>query len=343
MSPRETVANGAATGLEAEDVILELDNLKVYFPVVRGVMRRKVADVKAVDGVSFKLRRGEVLGLVGESGCGKTTVGRSIVRLYKPTAGRIVFEGQDITNLPDRKLRPICGKMSVIFQDPYSSLDPRQGAGSIVGEPLLIHQRGIKKAQYKERIEELFGLVGLDPAFVSRYPHEFSGGQRQRIGIARALAANPSLIICDEPISALDVSIQSQVINLLRDLQETVKGLSYVFIAHDLAVVQNISDRIAVMYLGHIVEITSSEELYENALHPYTKALMAAVPVPDPDIEESRERIILRGEVPSPLNPPPGCAFEPRCPMAIAQCSRVSPVLKKVGPNHEVACIRVTR
>ncbi len=324
-----------------DDIILEVKDLKMYFPVTRGLLRRKVADVKAVDGVSFKIKRGETLGLVGESGCGKTTVGRCVIRLYQPTGGQILFEGEDITTQPERKLRQLRRRMSLIFQDPYSSLDPRQSAASIVGEPLKVHQMVSSQKEYNERVEKLFRTVGLDPSMGDRYPHEFSGGQRQRIGVARALACEPSLIVCDEPISALDVSIQAQIINLLEELQEGLKGLTYIFIAHDLSVVKHISDRIAVMYLGRIVEITRPRELYENPLHPYTKALLSAVPVPDPYIEETRERIILKGEVPSPINPPSGCSFHVRCFMAIPECSKVVPPLRDVGNGHEVACIRV--
>jgi peptide/nickel transport system ATP-binding protein len=326
---------------QTSDIILDVKDLKMYFPVTRGLLRRKVADVKAVDGVSFKLRRGETLGLVGESGCGKTTVGRCVIRLYQPTAGKILFNGQDISTLPESKIRNIRSKISLIFQDPYSSLDPRQSAGNIVGEPLIVHSLTKTKDEYKKRVDELFRIVGLDPSMGDRFPHEFSGGQRQRIGIARALASEPSLIVCDEPISALDVSIQAQIINLLQDLQAGLKGLTYIFIAHDLSVVKHISDRIAVMYLGHIVEITTPTELYSNPLHPYTKALLSAVPVPDPYIEETRERIILQGEVPSPLNPPPGCTFHQRCFMATPECSKVVPQLKDMGNGHEVSCIRL--
>jgi peptide/nickel transport system ATP-binding protein len=321
--------------------ILKVQDLKMYFPVTRGLLRRKVADVKAVDGVDFKLKRGETLGLVGESGCGKTTIGRCVLGLYRATAGKIIFNGENISSLPEKKLRQIRSQMALIFQDPYSSLDPRQSAGSIVGEPLIIHQMVTSKGEYNDRVEQLFRVVGLDPSMSDRFPHEFSGGQRQRIGVARALACNPALIVCDEPISALDVSIQAQIINLLEQLQAGVEDLSYLFIAHDLSVVRHISKRVAVMYLGRIVEICKSRVLYENPLHPYTKALLSAVPIADPVIEETRERIILKGEVPSPLNPPPGCSFHPRCFMAIPECSQAIPPLRDIGDEHEVACIRV--
>jgi oligopeptide/dipeptide ABC transporter ATP-binding protein len=312
----------------------------MYFPVTKGLLRRKIADVKAVDGISFSIRKGETLGLVGETGCGKTTVGRCILRVYRPTEGQIIFEGQDIANLSPSKMRPFRRKMQLIFQDPYGSLNPRQRAGSIVGEPLRVHHLIGDKEEYKERVKQLFTTVELNPEMADRYPHEFSGGQRQRIGIARALACEPSFIVCDEPISALDVSIQAQIINLLQDLQERL-GLTYLFIAHDLSVVRHISDRVAVMYLGHIVEITDWEELYENPLHPYTKALLSAVPIPNPAVEKTRERIILQGDVPSPLNPPAGCPFHPRCGMAIDECRQTVPPLNQIAPGHEVACIRV--
>ncbi len=327
--------------LAGNEVLVEVRDLRMYFPVTRGVLRRKVAEVKAVDGVSFKIRKGETLGLVGESGCGKTTTGRCLLRLYRPTSGQIFFEGQDISQLPERKLRPIRRKMSLIFQDPFGSLNPRQSAGSIVGEPLIVHRLVRNRREYRERVEELFHLVGLDPSLIDRFPHEFSGGQRQRIGVARALACAPSLIVCDEPVSALDVSIQAQIINLLEELRERLKGLTYLFIAHDLSVVRHISDRVAVMYLGRIVELTDSTTLYENPLHPYTRALLSAVPIPDPFEERRRERIILKGEVPSPLHPPSGCHFHPRCPLALPECSQVTPALRKVGEGHEVACLRV--
>lgn len=321
--------------------ILDVRDLKMYFPVTRGLLRKKVADVKAVDGVTFKLKRGETLGLVGESGCGKTTIGRCVLRLYRPNDGQIFFEGKDIVPFPEKEIRETRKKMALIFQDPYSSLDPRQSAGSIVGEPLKIHDMARSPSEYRDRVDELFRIVGLDPSMSDRFPHEFSGGQRQRIGVARALACEPSLVICDEPISALDVSIQAQVINLLEELQEGLKGLSYLFIAHDLAVVRHISDRVAVMYLGRIVEVTDSQTLYDDPQHPYTQALLSAIPIADPFIEETRERIILQGEVPSPLDPPPGCSFHPRCSRVIPECSQAVPPLKTVGAEHEVACIRV--
>jgi peptide/nickel transport system ATP-binding protein len=326
---------------QRNDAILNVKDLRMYFPVTRGLLRRKVADVKAVDGVTFRLKRGETLGLVGETGCGKTTIGRCILRLYQPSGGQILFEGEDISSLPDKTMKHIRCKMALIFQDPYSSLDPRQSAGSIVGEPLKIHNMAGSQSEYKGKVEQLFRLVGLDPSMMDRFPHEFSGGQRQRIGVARALACEPSLIVCDEPISALDVSIQAQIINLLEELQAGLKGLTYLFIAHDLSVVRHISDRVAVMYLGRIVEITQSEALYENPLHPYTISLLSAVPIADPFVEKGRERIILKGEVPSPLNPPSGCSFHPRCFQAIPECSQVTPQLRDVGGGHEVACIRV--
>ena len=324
--------------LHSDDAVLKVEDLVVHFPVTRGVLRRQVGLVKAVDGVSFTVRRGETLGLVGESGCGKTTVGRSIIRLYEPTAGTVCFLGQDITHLRERALRPVRRHMSLVFQDPSGALDPRQRAEDIVGEPLQVHKRKGTGLPYRERVEELFGLVGLDPTMMDRVPHEFSGGQRQRLGIARALACNPSLVICDEPVSALDVSMQAQVMNLLRDLKRGMGGLTYIFIAHDLSVVRHVSDRVAVMYLGRIVEITESGKLYSSPRHPYTKALLAAVPIPDPFVEEGRRRSPLQGEVPSPINPPSGCTFHPRCPVAVDQCRKEVPLLREVAEGHQVSC-----
>ncbi|MBI4300394.1 MAG: ATP-binding cassette domain-containing protein, partial [Chloroflexi bacterium] len=315
-------------------------DLKMYFPVTQGIVfQKKIADVKAVDGVSLTIKKGETLGLVGESGCGKTTVGRCILQLYRPTAGEVMFEGKDLVKIKGEELRKTRQRMQMIFQDPYASLDPRMSCGAIVGEPLLVHNLAKGKA-YRERVEQLLQIVGLNPFFYDRFPHEFSGGQRQRIGVARALAVNPSFIVCDEPISALDVSIQAQVINLLQDLQEQFI-LTYLFIAQDLSVVRHLSDRVAVMYLGRIVEIAVRGEVYENPLHPYTKALLSAVPIPDPVVEAKRERIILVGDVPSPLNPPPGCNFHTRCPIAVQECREVIPELRNLGNEHWVACHRV--
>jgi peptide/nickel transport system ATP-binding protein len=328
------------TAAEMTQPILSVRDLKMYFAVTRGLLRRKVADVKAVDGVSFDLARGETLGLVGESGCGKTTTGRCVLRLYEPTEGSILFEGEDIARMPERKIRPLRRKMGTVFQDPFSSLDPRQTAGSIVGEGLRIHGMCASKQEYRDRVAELFTMVELDPGMADRVPHEFSGGQRQRLSIARALACNPSLVICDEPISALDVSIQAQIVNLLEGLQASM-GLAYLFIAHDLAAVCHISRRVAVMYLGRIVEIASSEDIQRDPLHPYTKALLSAVPTADPYVEEKRQRVLLEGETPSALNPPSGCPFHTRCSRAVPECRTTVPGLREVKPGHEVACIRV--
>ena len=337
MSQTDTQTNGgAATG----ETLLEVKNMKMYFPVTSGIIfQKKVADVKAVDNVSFTIARGETLGLVGESGCGKTTTGRAILQLYKPTEGDVIFDGTRLNDLDNSSMRAMRRQMQIIFQDPYGSLNPRMTCGDIVGEPLIVHKLTSGKGEYRDRVDELLQTVGLNPYMADRYPHEFSGGQRQRIGIARALAVNPSFIVCDEPVSALDVSIQAQVINLLEDLQEQF-GLTYLFIAHDLSVVRHISDRVAVMYLGHIVEVADRNELYDNPLHPYTRALLSAVPIPDPIVEAERERIILTGDVPSPMNPPPGCVFHTRCPVMIDECQDESPELREVSPGHWVACIR---
>ncbi len=348
-----------------DNTLLEVTDLKMYFPVTAGLLlKRKVADIKAVDGISFAVREGETLGLVGESGCGKSTTGRAILQLYRPTAGQVFMsEPQytshigadengveeaapalgdggpvDLTTLAGRNLRAYRRQMQMIFQDPYASLNPRMSVGSIVSEPMVIH--GLQRGRRKERVRELLETVGLNPYFASRYPHEFSGGQRQRIGIARALAVEPAFIVCDEPVSALDVSIQAQIINLLEDLQADF-GLTYLFIAHDLSVVRHISHRIAVMYLGKIVELAQSDRLYENPLHPYTQALISAVPIPDPALERRRERLILTGDVPNPIAPPPGCNFHTRCPIAIDICREEDPEWREIVEDHFVRCHRV--
>lgn len=324
-----------------QDSILQVKDLKMHFPITSGIFFQRTRGwVKAVDGVSLSVRRGETLGLVGESGSGKTTLGRCILRLYQPTSGEILFDGNDLTKMKGAKLRSIRRRIQVIFQDPYASLNPRMTAGNIIGEPLIIHKAVNGKSEYRERVMELAETVGLHPSMLDRYPHEFSSGQRQRIGIARALALRPEFIVADEPVSALDVSIQAQIINLFQELQEQF-GLTYLFIAHDLSVVRHISDRVAVMYLGHIVELAQRDEIYSNPLHPYTQALLSAVPIPDPLVEASREYILLPGETPSPLNPPSGCVFHPRCPIAIDRCSQEVPELREVAPDHWAACIRV--
>ena len=323
------------------DILLEVKGLKMWFPITEGIIfQRHVGDTKAVDGLNFFIRRGETLGLVGESGCGKTTTGRAILQLYRPTAGEVYFQGQDLCKLKGEDLRHMRRQMQMIFQDPYASLNPRMTVGDIVGEPLEVHNI-LKGKELRNRVMELLEVVGLNRYFVNRYPHEFSGGQRQRIGVARALAVNPDFIVCDEPISALDVSIQAQIINLLEELQAQF-GLTYLFIAHDLSVVKHISNRVAVMYLGKIVELTTRAQLYKSPLHPYTQALMSAVPIPDPVIEEKRRRTILVGDVPSPSDPPKGCNFHTRCQVKIAGlCDVTEPEFKDVGNEHWVACHRV--
>ena len=319
-----------------DEVLLGIERLKKHFPITRGLLRRHVGDIKAVDGVSFQVYRGETLGLVGESGCGKTTTGRTILQLYRPTAGEVYLDGVDLTTLQGNALRRMRRRMQMIFQDPYASLNPRMTVGGIVGAPLAIH--GVMgRKERKQRVAELLELVGMNPHFVNRFPHEFSGGQRQRIDIARALALNPEFIVCDEPIAALDVSIQAQVVNLLKGLQRRL-GLTYLFIAHDLSMVRHISDRVAVMYLGQIVELTDRDTLYNNPLHPYTQALLSAGPIPDPPLERKRQRVILEGDVPSPANPPLGCNFNTRCPAVMDACYEVEPEFKEVSEGHWVAC-----
>jgi oligopeptide/dipeptide ABC transporter ATP-binding protein len=322
----------AATAQPAPDALVKVRNLVKHFPV-----ENSSDVVRAVDDISFDIVAGETLGLVGESGCGKSTVGRCLLRLHEPTSGHVLFEGQDLVSLTPKEMRALRREMQIIFQDPYASLNPRMSVRSIIAEPLKIHRIGTKKEQ-NERVADLLSKVGLDPKYADRYPHEFSGGQRQRIGIARALALNPKLIICDEPVSALDVSVQAQVVNLLQSLQEEF-GLTYLFISHGLAVVEHISDRVAVMYLGKIVEICDALELYARPLHPYTNALLSAIPVPDPT--QKRERIVLKGDVPTPINPPSGCRFRTRCPLAIEACAAKVPELREITPGHFAACIRV--
>ncbi len=336
--------SGAAPVAKPQDdrVLLSVTDLRMYFPVTEGlIFERHIGDVHAVDDVTFDVPRGQTLGLVGESGCGKSTTGRTILRLYKPTAGRIVFDGVDITRIRGEELRQMRRRMQIIFQDPYASLNPRMTVGAIVGEPLSVHSIGTP-AERRERVAELLDVVGLNPNFLNRYPHEFSGGQRQRIGVARAIAVNPELIIADEPISALDVSIQAQIINLLERLQDEF-SLTYLFIAHDLSVVRHVSDRIAVMYLGRIVESAASGDLYAHPVHPYSVALLSAVPIPDPVVESRRRRIILKGDVPSPVNPPSGCRFHTRCWLRTRlgnpeRCTTEDPPLRSLGAGHEVAC-----
>lgn len=318
--------------------LLRAENIVKRFPVYGGLFSKEVAAVKAVQNISFEIKKGETLGLVGESGCGKSTLGRCLIRLIEPSSGKIFFKNEDITKISGEKLRELRKKMQIIFQDPYASLNPRMTIGAILEEPLVIHNLFDTPKDRQDRVKELINLVGLRPEHLTRYPHEFSGGQRQRVGIARALAVNPELIICDEPVSALDVSIQAQVINLLMELQQKL-GLTYVFIAHDLKVVEHVSHRVAVMYLGKIVEMAAADELYRNPQHPYTKALLSAIPIPDP--KPRTERIILTGDVPSPLNPPSGCHFNPRCPIATEECRSQAPQLKEHAQQHLVSCLKV--
>lgn len=326
--------------MSRDDVIVQVKDLKKYFPVTQGILiQRQVGAVRAVDGVSFDILQGETLGLVGESGCGKTTAGRTILQLYKPTAGQVIFDGIELTSLKGEELRHMRRRMQMIFQDPFASLNSRWTISRIIGEPLRVHKLA-SRAEQIERIQQLLHLVHLNPRFINRYPHEFSGGQRQRIGIARALASNAEFVVCDEPISALDVSIQAQVVNLLEDLQEQLE-LTYLFIAHDLSMVRHICSRVAVMYLGKIVELASKDELYDHPLHPYTEALLSAVPVPDPSVERQRKRIVLEGDVPSPTDPPPGCYFNTRCPHVMEICYEEEPLWRNMGGGHFIACHKV--
>ena len=334
-------AGAADVGGAGGDEILRVEGLVKHFPIKAGLLRRTVGQVQAVDGVDLSVRQGETVGIVGESGCGKSTLGRSIIKLLEPTAGKIIFEGQDITRFKRRQMRAVRRDVQIVFQDPYASLNPRMTVREIVGEPLRIHGLYRRRGEGRRRVEELLRTVGLSPEHANRFPHEFSGGQRQRIGVARALALDPDLIVADEPISALDVSIQAQIMNLIERLQAE-KNLTYLFISHDLRAVRHLSDRVAVMYLGKIVELADGKEIYREPLMPYTIALISAVPVPDPEIEATRERIILKGDVPSPINPPTGCHFHTRCPFAIAECKQIVPALAEIKPRHYAACIRIS-
>jgi oligopeptide transport system ATP-binding protein len=325
-----------ATPARESEVLVSVKDLKKHFPIVKGTLRRQVGAVKAVDGVTFDVYRGETLGLVGESGSGKSTTGRAILQLETATSGSITFEGHELTRLKGEKLRDLRPRMQMVFQDPHASLNPRMTVGSIIAEPLVEHNKA-RGRERRQRVEELLSLVGLEPKHANRYPHEFSGGQRQRIGIARAIALNPDFIVCDEPIAALDVSIQAQVVNLLENLQDVLR-LTYLFISHDLSMVRHIADRVAVMYLGRIMELTDVDSLYNKPKHPYTKALLSAVPVPDPEVESARKRIILAGDIPSPADPPPGCVFNTRCPIAQERCSREVPEFRELGKGQWVAC-----
>ena len=335
-----SAGNGVAPGVSSETLI-SVRGLRKYFPVLEGLLiKRVVAEVKAVDDVSFEIRRGETLGLVGESGCGKTTIGRCLLRLEQPTAGSILYQGEDLATMTGEGLKALRQKIQVIFQDPFSSLNPRMKVGQILAEPMRVHRLYATAAERRDRVDELLRVCGLNPKFIDRYPHEMSGGQRQRVGIARALALNPEFIVCDEAVSALDVSIQAQVINLLEELRGEF-GLTYLFIAHDLSVVRHLCHRVAVMYLGKLAEVADCDELYENPMHPYTRALLSAVPVPDPVVEAEREHRVIQGEVPSPINPPSGCVFHPRCEYAVTRCRGDVPDRRELRPAHFVACTEV--
>lgn len=343
MNEAAVQSDGASVhrGTVSDEVLISVNGLRMYFPVTEGiVMRRVVAHVKAVDGVSFDIRKGETLGLVGESGCGKTTTGRCILQLERPTAGRITFGGEDLTTLRGEPLRAMRRRIQVIFQDPYSSLNPRLKIGEIIGEPIRVHGLVPDKGKREARVRELLSVCGLNPAFADRYPHEMSGGQRQRVGIARALGLEPDFIVCDEAVSALDVSIQAQVINLLEELRDQF-DLTYLFISHDLSVVRHLCHRVAVMYLGKMVELSDTDELFDNPLHPYTKALLEAVPIPDPVVEQARAHQVIKGEIPSPINPPSGCVFHPRCEVAVPGCPGAVPEFREIRPGHWVACTEV--
>ncbi len=337
----EAPASPTPAAKPADQTLVQVRNLKMHFPVTEGaIIPRVVAHVKAVNGITFDIKKGETLGLVGESGCGKTTTGRCILQLEKATSGEIIYDGKDLTKLNKEEMRPMRQRIQVIFQDPYSSLNPRMTIGDIIAEPMMVHKTEPDAAARDKRVRELLSVCGLNPKFAERYPHEMSGGQRQRVGIARALAVRPEFIICDEAVSALDVSIQAQVINLLEDLREQF-DLTYLFISHDLSVVRHLCQRVAVMYLGNMVELAETDELFDNPLHPYTQALLEAVPIPDPEIEQARAHKIIKGEIPSPINPPPGCVFHPRCPIAVDACKQHVPEFREVKPGHWVACSEV--
>ena len=337
----EAPASPTPAAKPADETLVQVRNLKMHFPVTEGaIIPRVVAHVKAVNGITFDIKKGETLGLVGESGCGNTTTGRCILQLEKATSGEIIYDGKDLTKLNKEEMRPMRQRIQVIFQDPYSSLNPRMTIGDIIAEPMMVHKTEPDAAARDKRVRELLSVCGLNPKFAERYPHEMSGGQRQRVGIARALAVRPEFIICDEAVSALDVSIQAQVINLLEDLREQF-DLTYLFISHDLSVVRHLCQRVAVMYLGNMVELAETDELFDNPLHPYTQALLEAVPIPDPEIEQARAHKIIKGEIPSPINPPPGCVFHPRCPIAVDACKQHVPEFREVKPGHWVACSEV--